>query len=393
MHAHFNPCFFMQGVGRFDPDRTTGEKNGSFRYDECPYDYGVPKGRLLGILPVKDQRGAKGFQDGLGVNMMGEIAVQTNIYHVPKMGEHGWNLAAEGIRARRATGQYVDGGAGGVYNNYNKYMQWVQEQEKKGEAVYAIKRKPGIPLAGGTAWTFNRTGELRKECAVIAGDLMNGVRIDEDRALYFVNARPRLLDGKIYLAVKGGTFGVPRKGKGGRWVPFTGTLIKTKPDTFCRIMMRNAKIAMESLPKRPAEVAAIDFAGDQHDRPSLCWVEGAEWLYAGASPIVSVGCSCYTSRFHLDWYKRLYVPEAYRHSIGVLDTNGNLIMHLGRYGTFDTAPGGPKGCKPGDTDIGVTTPRFISGTDNYLTFEDWGERIVVLKLEYHAEETTPVAMR
>jgi hypothetical protein len=39
------------------------------------------------------------------------------------------------------------------------------------------------------------------------------------------------------------------------------------------------------------------------------------------------------------------------------------------------------------SDIRLTLPRFISGTDNYLVFDDWGERLVVLKLGYHAEET------
>ena len=37
--------------------------------------------------------------------------------------------------------------------------------------------------------------------------------------------------------------------------------------------------------------------------------------------------------------------------------------------------------------------RFISGTDNYLCFEDWGERLVVLKLNYHAEEIVPLKMQ
>jgi hypothetical protein len=86
----------------------------------------------------------------------------------------------------------------------------------------------------------------------------------------------------------------------------------------------------------------------------------------------------------------VYVPESYRHSIGILDTNGNLIMHLGRYANFDSAPGGKDGCKPGGTDIGLTVVRYIGGTDNYLAFEDYGERLVVLKLNYHAEETVGI---
>ena len=97
-----------------------------------------------------------------------------------------------------------------------------------------------------------------------------------------------------------------------------------------------------------------------------------------------------SSRFHLDWYKRVYVPEMYRHAIGILDANGNQILHLGRYANFDGAPGGKDGCKPGETDIGFTAPRYIGGTDNYLAVPDWAEKITVLKLAYHVEETVPI---
>jgi hypothetical protein len=113
-------------------------------------------------------------------------------------------------------------------------------------------------------------------------------------------------------------------------------------------------------------------------------------MYAGASPIVSTGCSCPTQRMHLDWYKRSFVPEAYRHSIGVLDANGNLIMHIGRYGNFDSASGLKSRVPVGGDGIGMLIPSIISGTDNYLCFADWGERLVVLKLNYHAEESIPV---
>jgi hypothetical protein len=138
---------------------------------------------------------------------------------------------------------------------------------------------------------------------------------------------------------------------------------------------------MDPMPKRPPDL--VKYGKGR-------WAERAQWFYAGVSPIIFGGCGCPRMRFHLDWYKRSYVPETYRHSIGILDTGGNLIMHVGRYGNFDTAPGGPKGCKPGDTDIGITSARYIGGTDNYLAFEDWGERIVVLRLEYHAEESCAI---
>jgi hypothetical protein len=111
-----------------------------------------------------------------------------------------------------------------------------------------------------------------------------------------------------------------------------------------------------------------------------------EWIYAGAGPVVASGCTCASMRPHLDWFKRSYVPEAYRHSIGVLDTAGNLILHLGSYGNHDDA----LKMAPGTADIRMFQPRFLSGTDHYLAFDDWGERLVVLRLGYHAEATAPV---
>jgi hypothetical protein len=61
-------------------------------------------------------------------------------------------------------------------------------------------------------------------------------------------------------------------------------------------------------------------------------------------------------------------------------------MHLGRYGNWDDAAK----MKPGATAIENTLLRFVSGTDRHLCFEDWGERLQVLRLNYHAEETAQI---
>jgi hypothetical protein len=381
MHGHFNPCFFMQGVARFDPTRAETYRDwqkrpheGVLAYPECPYDYGIEKGQFLGILPTRCQPGSKGFQDGIGVTMRGDVVVQSNIYYVPKMEEEGFGLAAAGILERTKRGEYSDA----PMRSYANYMKTILEAEQRGEEVYFIRRQPGIPLAGATAWTFDRHGELINGPAVVAGKLMAGVQMDEDGFLYFVNSRPRRVNGKSFLSGKAGWNGATEKSD-----IFTGTLIKTQPTA--KFLSQKAAIPMsEPLPRAPE---LVDSYGGE------IWVEDAEWLYAGASPIVAGGCSCPSNRLHLDWYKRVYVPEAYRHSMGILDVNGNLIMHLGRYGNFDDAPGGKNGIKPGGTDVGMMTVRFISGTDNYVVFDDWGEKLVVMKLNYHAEEIVPIKMK
>jgi hypothetical protein len=365
VHAHFDPP--QGGVGRFDPEQTS--PNG--RLKEVPYDYGIEaKDGLLGVIPVKDQQGAKTFQDGLGVNMRGDVAENCNIYYIPKMEDVGKTFALEGSNSRD---DYNEEG-----NTFADFERSIKEMEKRGEQVYFIRRQPGIPLAGATIWTFDWNGELRKECAAIIGRHIAGVQMDEDGRLYFVTARTRQYGSTPFLGGKGGTFGA-LDDKTNR-NPFTATLLKTQNDKVL-FVSKNGAVPLDPPPTRPT-----DFADG-------FWVEGSEWLYAGASPVVEGGCTCPTLRFHTDWYKRTFVPEAYRHSIGILDTNGNLIMHLGRYGNFDSGLGADSKIPVGGDNIAMLMPRFVSGTDDYLVFYDWGERVAVLKLNYHAEELVPITAR
>lgn len=385
LHVHLNPGFDVPGVIRVDPSqakRLDDKKSPypTWYYPEMPYDYGVEipgkySARCTGALPVKDQPGAKYFQDGLGVTMGGDIAEQCNIYYVPKMDDY----SVDFMKSVRGA---LPPGAGGKMPSYEAYLRQIKESEMRGEEVASIPRNPGVDLSGGTIWTFKRTGELWTKYAVIAGGLINGTQIDEDGNLYFViglHGRTRCVEGKPFLANCAGHYG-----KNERSSFLTGTLIKSKGQKL-RIVWSNAPIPLEPLPQRPPDL--VDARGIEGRKG---WIEGAEWIYAGASPIVGGGCSCPTQRLHLDWYKRVYVPEQYRHSIGILDTSGNLIMHLGRYGNFDSGFGAKSKIPVGGDNIAMSAVRFISGTDNYLVFDDGGERIVVLRLNYYASESVSV---
>jgi hypothetical protein len=379
MHGHQNPRAGIPCVWRVDPSQVKPQtdKDGAvlLPYPEVPYDYGVELktggwvvSEWQGALATKCQAGAKGFQDGMGVNMKGDVVVSSNIFYVPKMEEAGQELGMAGPTAWKASGQWNEGGG-----RYDAFIRSIKDAEKKGESVYYVKREPGIPLTGATMWTFDNTGELRNESPAAVGGLVAGMQIDEDGFTYVVMDRTRRVEGKDFLAGRAGHFGGAPNA-----TPFTGTLARTRVEKL-KVQLKNAIIPMDKTSNRPP-----DFSHPEG------WVEGVEWLYAGASPIVPGGCSCPSSRFYLDWYKRTFVPESYRHSVGILDANGNLIMHLGKSANFDSAPGGKNGAKPGGTDIGFTAPRYISGTDNYLVMPDWGEKITVLKLDYHAEEIVPV---
>ncbi len=391
LHAHMNPNS-VSGVVRVDPARpqpahadTSEAWKHVATYPEVPYDYGVPGPQKAwqGMIPTMDQPGAKWFQDGFGVNMRGDVAEECNIYYVPKMDDVG-TLAFEGSEQDRGN-RVCSAGSRPTYANYLKN---IRDLEKKGIQTVFVPRRPGLPLTGGTVWTFDRTGELRRKFAVITGNLINGVQIDEDGDLYFVTNRPRIMDPEkgYFLCGRTGVYGVPQAKKVAN--PFTGTLMKTSGGAL-RILCtkdRTSVVKMEPLPNRPPDVMSTWYPHDT-GKGNWAWVEGAEWLYAGASPIVfHQPCSCPTQRSHLDWYKRTYVPESYRHSIGIVDTAGNLIMHLGRYGNHTDA----LKMKPGTEDIVYTFVRFVSGTDNYLVFEDNGERLTALKLDYRAEEAAAI---
>lgn len=397
LHCHFNPGLYMAGVARLDPSRATEESplratrrlgdhadRRFVSYPEVPYDYGVGEGPWRGIIPVRDQAGAKGSQDGIGVTMGGEVAVVSNIYYVPKN---------EGLGAEEAVGGLRESGDAGAdraqTQKFAEFMRRLQEQEKLGAHSYFIRPVPGIPLAGGTVWTYARTGELRAECAAIAGDLVNGSSLDEDGGIRFVNARTRMVGGYPFLADRGGTYGqLPVKANYNR---LTGTLIRGRAGKTW-VLLNSAPVPLSEAPERPADLMATDYAmeKDKYPRSLWAWVEGADWLYAGASPIAFPSGFSYSLRFHTDWYGRTFVPEAYRHSIGALDANGNLILHIGRYGNLDSGDGPGSRIPVGGDGIAMSFVCFVGGTDDRLVFEDHGERIVVLRLDYHAEETVPI---
>jgi hypothetical protein len=88
-------------------------------------------------------------------------------------------------------------------------------------------------------------------------------------------------------------------------------------------------------------------------------------------------------RICTDWYKRTWVPEAYRPSAGIVDTEGNLIMHLGRYGNADSGRDGKE--------VTMAHLMDLTATDKYACIPDMAnERIVVAKITYHATETAPI---
>jgi hypothetical protein len=74
--------------------------------------------------------------------------------------------------------------------------------------------------------------------------------------------------------------------------------------------------------------------------------------------------------------------------VAVLDTNGNRICEIGRYGNPDSPA-----MKPGDTDIGLGQCSYLATvSDRWLYIaDDANQRIIRVKLGYQTEQYAPIA--
>jgi RNA polymerase sigma factor (sigma-70 family) len=117
-------------------------------------------------------------------------------------------------------------------------------------------------------------------------------------------------------------------------------------------------------------------------------LNGALWAF-GTQTKQRSSCNCPQLRSDLDWFARLWVPCNYTHSVLVLDSNGNVITNLGKYGNVDDTEADIKE-KKGDG-IRLVWPRSVAANDWALYVADHGSRrILRAALSYAAEETVPV---
>jgi hypothetical protein len=124
-----------------------------------------------------------------------------------------------------------------------------------------------------------------------------------------------------------------------------------------------------------------------------CDTKGAEWVHMGYSPmhnrdIEASRCNCETARFDLDGFDRLFIPDAMRFSVDVIDSNANRIMRIGGYGNMDArGPGSP--CpKP---EIAFAWPLVVWATDTGCYVADTvNSRVVKTTLDYAVKKEVGV---
>ena len=121
-------------------------------------------------------------------------------------------------------------------------------------------------------------------------------------------------------------------------------------------------------------------------------VAGALWRYGGVGPIPASdfgwgdpGCICWNSRLAVDLYGRVFAPNVFRFCVDMLDTNGNRIARIGRYGNSDSAGPGSPVPEPA---IAFAWPAYVDAAGGKIFVSDpSNRRITVVRLEWQAEAT------
>ena len=262
-----------------------------------------------------------------------------------------------------------------------------------GGRSYKPRIYPGR-IRWGEVHVWDRHGKLIQDDAIRGLPMTDGLAMDKDDNLYALVAADRVLDGKEYPLWR------------------SETLMKFKPKDG-RIVSASKRatlpMAREHGPKRPFDIT--------RGKTGNAWVEGAEWMYGGVGYggfNSGGGCACWNARFALDLFARSFATELNRFRVAVLDTNGNLILRIGKYGNVDDGvplvlEGGP--AKPrsvgGDggseaavavsegklrrrpvwnDEVALCHPSYVAThTDHRLFIADYGNyRILSVKLGYHA---------
>ncbi|HUT33634.1 MAG TPA: hypothetical protein VNE39_09155 [Planctomycetota bacterium] len=340
----------LRYLARFDPDKFVASPDGdkvSIPFEaEVPFDYGEPQDmpwtqrKWRGTIQIPALPGANGFDTGFGVAPNGDIVAFVKNYQT-----------YEGILWGRPKNKWVDA--------WGERMR--REMVERG---YRPRKLPGRHYeAGELVFRWSARGELLSEDLIPALPMPScGIATDREGNLFVGVGANLIVNGK------------PHAG---------GCLAKFAP-TGGRLLGQGDVVKLEQLPDRPAEFTAYGWG--------KLWSRNMYWAYPGYDQMHFLGggqypCLCATCRFDSDPYGRSFVPKAYQFCVGIVDTNGNVICELGRYGN----PESPA-MKRGDTDIGIAHCSFLATeSDRWLYLNDDGNsRVLRVKLGYKAEETVPL---
>ncbi|MBL8799934.1 MAG: SMP-30/gluconolactonase/LRE family protein, partial [Planctomycetia bacterium] len=332
----------LQYVARFNPDKFKPKPVLGLD-SEVPFDYGEelqPPNRqggetavlLRGVVTIPwAMGGANGYNNGFTVSPRGDILANVENYQTTE-----------------------------AFTKYGKFDGSLLNALKKDlEDRYRPALFPGR-IWGGSQLIFRWDARGQASAVDIVPGVAvesQGIRTDRDGNLYIGLQYHQSVNGRPHIG---------------------GSLAKFAPKGARLIAGAGTPVPLEEAPNRPP---------DFHNK---VWAKNMFWSLPGLDQIYFVDdvgtnypCPCYHCKFDTDPYGRCFVPRAYGYHVAVVDTNGNRICEIGRYGNADRPA-----MKPGDTDIGLGNCSFVATvSDKWLYINDEPNlRIIRVKLGYHTEK-------
>jgi len=220
-----------------------------------------------------------------------------------------------------------------------------------------------------TVDVYGSDGKIERKAVVRCGPDAEGVQVDARGNIYVADNVKT--PSAVYPPELAGRIPRSRKWKHGlNWYAWYGGVLKFSP----------------------AGGEARAATGAAH---TSCWgdarfavkVHGAEWVHTGIYPMpggaVWLGCSCFGSRFGVDGFGRVFMPDVATFSVRVIDARANPIIRFGGYGNMDS--GGPGSAVPTPA-IAFAWPQYVAVSDKAVYVSDViNRRIVRVRLAYDAE--------
>lgn len=342
-------------VGRFDP---VTWREVPFDYgEECvaAYSYDGRHARLVGGLVMPSEKTNPSWHHGgMAINANGDLVVTCYNEHSRRIPARKTEKADRRIETSRP---------------------------------YTPRQYPGRWSSGHEVHIWDRTGRIRYEdCLAGHPRIVAGIGIDADCNICANISASVMVEGVPYWKRVGHRFDQ------------VGTLVKLPPNRGKFVTSSSgAAVRLEERPNRPPDLDGF-------------WIEGAEWLYPGVGRVQwGMDCSCWNSRFVLDYFARSFAPEHDRFSVAVLDAAGNLVVRIGRYGNVDdgipleqqevvASGGGAHRSTPrvfnslGGDEVALFDGTYLAThTDRRLFIADPGNaRILSVRLDYHTTERIPL---
>jgi hypothetical protein len=228
-------------------------------------------------------------------------------------------------------------------------------------------------------WRLDPEGRPRPDAAIRGISELDGSPVLDIHGNLYVAAgiRPRE---EIFPAIFG-------KKEPTRFYPWMyGSVVKFSP--------RGGTLFYQPREKKPGAVWPPEGATGMVKRTSFLspevYVKDATWIRSGFSVLPSsyFCCGCYDSRFCVDYYGRVYIPDAGQFSVFVVDAANNVLRRFGDYGNADSGGAGSRVSTP---QIPLSWPYAVSVGKSGIYVSDFiNRRLLRIDLQYAAEATCEI---